>query len=296
MHACSSTILYSIQQQQPSIHTHPLSPSAFSQLLKPTSLNPIPLTPLSATTSIDCQSLSYRFSSVTNTYALNPTEIQLFHTLHYLILDDNEKNNSIDNNCFLSLNIIELFIYLFIPYIHTYIRNNEKEFLSNPNLVQGMHLIWEPLFEYRQPNIRMFNAFVKPMISSNISSNDSHSIENNNPRQKRLPILIESTIPRSMSEKQPLSDLTNQLRINIEGSNISLFQPIIKMTKEQKLNQFLHVDPDTITNNSITDLSTSETLNNNTKTRAPLVHMNSICSISDLSRLTISPQITGFDN
>ncbi|CAF3459590.1 unnamed protein product [Rotaria sp. Silwood1] len=95
-------------------------------------------------------------------------------TLHYLILDGSSQNNSnnstyINNNQLLPLNTIRLFI----SYIHTYLQTNEKEFLSNTDLAQGMHLIWHPLLEYRQPNIRIFSSFVKPIIPSYASPNEN---------------------------------------------------------------------------------------------------------------------------
>jgi len=90
-----------------------------------------------------------------------------------------------------------------------------------------------------------------------------------------LSIFIQSSI-----QKQPLSDLINT-----------------KIKKELKSSTFIIADSDRTTtstsHNSATDLSGDETTNNNTKVRAPLVHMNSICSISDLSRQIISPQSPG---
>jgi hypothetical protein len=238
MHACSSIIehnLHSIQQSFPSSHQLPISLSPTNLLFRPSSI-------------------------INNNHLLNSIEINLFHTLHYIILYSNENNNQL-----LSLNIIELFIYLFIPYIHTYIRNNEKEFLLNNNLIQGMRLIWQPLFEYHQPNIHIFNAFIKPIISLNEQQEQRFTNS----------IFIQSSI-----QKQPLSDLINT-----------------KIKKELKSSTFIIADSDltttSISHNSATDLSGDEITNNNTKVRAPLVHMNSICSMSDLSRQIISPQSPG---
>jgi hypothetical protein len=298
------------------------------------------------------------YSSLTN--KLNATETRLFHTLHYLILDAPSQNTTTSNpnDQLLPLNTIQLFIYLFIPYIHTYLQGNEKEFLSNSDLVQGMRHIWQPLLEYRQPNIRMFSAFVKPIIPSYASPNENgdylpiiHDSQQhyqqqhqqqtfyiNNNKRNRLSVLVESPtpvpttnraipeeveedqtsqdsprlpsstqpgtghdysgpLPRSVSEKQPLSDLTNQPSImapivSSEGSSASLFQPAA-MKKEHKSTSSVQADSDTATtNNSITDLSAYGT-SSAAKPRAPLVHMSSICSISDSSRLTTSPQSPG---
>jgi hypothetical protein len=113
-----------------------------------------------------------------------------------------------------------------------------------------MRLIWQPLFEYHQPNIRIFNTFVKPILSSN-------------DQQHRLSIVIESPM---------------------------------KNIRELKSSTFLSTDSDpttsTTTHDSATDLE-GYGITNNINTRAPLVHMNSICSVSDLSRPTVSSQTPG---
>jgi hypothetical protein len=392
MHACSAAVEHSLHstQQQPATSGHPsllvssslsLSPSASSQLQVPASVQlslnnpnlPVPLGPqssstLSPTVSVEHQSSHqplFRLSSATHstssysslTNKLNATEIRLFHTLHYLISDSSTQTNttSINTDQLVPLNTIQLFIYLFIPYIHTYLQSNEKEFLSNPDLAQGMRLIWQPLLEYRQPNIRMFSSFVKPIIPSYASPNEngdyitmSNDLQQHQHQQQqqqqqqqtyykrnRLSVLVESPtpvptsssraiieeveedlqsqssspplpfstneystqLPRSISEKQPLSDLTNQPSVmapivSSEGSSTSLFQPLTAK-REQKSTSSVHADSDTTTtNNSITDLSAYGT-SNGTKPRAPLAHMSSICSISDSSRLTTSPQSPG---
>ena len=395
MHACSAAIEHSLHsiQQQPLIVVHPsllvssslsLSRSASSQLQVPTTHQlplsapnlPVPLGPVPSTVSTEHQSNHpplFRLSSATHSTSsyssignkLTSTEIRLFHTLHYLILDAPQQNNTtndtnnaiiLHNDQLLPLNTIQLFIYLFIPYIHTYLQSNEKEFLANSDLAQGMRLIWQPLLEYRQPNIRMFSSFVKPIIPSyatpnengeyisliNDSSQSHHHQQQqqqqyqqqqtyfiNNSKRNRLSVLVESTTPipttraiieeveediqssmpsssqpvlthefsghlsRSLSEKQPLTDLTNQPSmmapiVSSEGSSTSLFQPLTTK-KDQKSTSSVQVDSDTTTNNSITDLTAYGT-SNSAKPRAPLVHMSSICSISDSSRLTTSPQ------
>lgn len=388
--------LHSIQPQ-PMPGGHPsvlvssslsLSPSASSQLQVPASYQlpmntpnlPVPPGPtqptaLSPTVSVEHPSGHpplFRLSSATHSTGshsslankLNATEIRLFHTLHYLISDaasQNQQSNSftsINIDQLLPLNTIQLFIYLFIPYIHTYLQSNEREFLSHPDLAQGMRLIWQPLLEYRQPNIRMFSSFVKPIIPSYASPNENGdylSILNdssqqqqqqssssqgtfyiNNSKRNRLSVLIESPTPipttraiieeadediqsqtppplpqsttnefsmhlsRSVSEKHPLSDLTNQPSmiapiVSSEGSSTSLFQPMIRQKDQKSTSPILADSETTTTNNSITDLSAYGT-NNGTKPRAPLVHMSSICSISDSSRLTTSPQSPGKRN
>ena len=396
MHACSAAIEHSLHtiQQQPAMAGHPallvssslsISPSPSSQLQVPVSLQlpastpnlPLPsaaILPSNASASASGENSSshpplFRLSSATHSTSshtsfvnrLSATEVRLFHTLHFLISDASHQNPAANpKDQLLPLNTIQLFIYLFIPYIHTFLQSNEKEFLSNLDLAQGMRLIWQPLLEYRQPNIRMFSAFVKPMIPSYASPNENgdflslitesqqsqhhqHQQQQqqhqtyfiNNNKRNRLSVLVESptpimmttkaileevdedqhsqapsptqmisshdyssTLPRSMSEKQPLSDLTNQPLImapivSSEGSSTSLFQPISALKKDQKSTTSVQADSDTTTtNNSITDLSAYGT-SSAPKPRAPLVHMSSICSISDSSRLTTSPQSPG---
>ena len=283
----------------------------FNYLLNNPNL-PVPLGPqssstLSPTASVEYQSSHpplFRLSSATHstgshsslTNKLNATEIRLFHTLHYLILDSSTPNTStsLSTDQLLPLNTIQLFIYLFIPFIHTYLQSNEKEFLSNPDLAHGMRLIWQPLLEYRQPNIRMFSSFVKPVIPSYATPNENgdyitmtndyqqqqlqqqqQTYYINNNKRNRLSVLVESPtpipttstraiieeveedqqsqasspppissnehpaqLPRSVSEKHPLSDLTNQPLmmapiVSSEGSSTSLFQPLTTK-KDQK--------------------------------------------------------------
>jgi hypothetical protein len=252
MHACSSIIehsLHSIYQPFPSTHPSLVitaspshSQSAIAQFQLPLN-HPLPV---SLTAPNISNQLLLRPIPPLNNHSLSPIEIRLFHTLHYLLLYSNDNHDQL-----LPLNIIQLFIYLFLPYIQTYFRHNEKEFLSNSDLLQGMRFIWQPLFEYHQPNIRIFNAFVKPVQSSDDQQQQQ--------QQRRLSIVIES----------PVNEIKPSTFILTES------------------------DPTTTTTqDSATDLEGYEILDS-TKFRAPLVHMNSICSVSDLSRLTVSPQSAG---
>ena len=254
MHACSSIIEHSLHSiYQPFSSTHPSlvitaspshSQSAVAQLQLPLS-HPLPV---SLTAPNISNQLLLRPISQLNNHSLSAIEIRLFHTLHHLLLYSND-----DHDQLLPLNIIQLFIYLFLPYIQTYFRHNEKEFLFNSDLLQGMRFIWQPLFEYHQPNIRLFNAFVKHVQSPAEQE-----------QQRRLSIVIES--PTSVE--------------NTSGLKSSAFL----LTES---------DPTTsTTQDSATDLEGCEILDSR-KFRAPLVHMNSICSVSDLSRPTVSPQSAG---
>lgn len=175
------------------------SPSALSQL--PLTLN-LPIIRSS--------------SSTINDRSFHSMDIHLFRTLHHLLLFSNDHLEPM-----LSLNTIQLFLYLFLPYIQTYIQQNEKEFLGHANLIEGWKFIWQPLVEYQQPNIRIFNALIKPDLS----------LMNENPW---------------------------------------------KDSGELQSNTFLSDSP-------------SDPIIDHTPTSAPLVHMNSICSVSDLLVPTINP-------
>ena len=188
MHACSSIIEHTLQsvQSHPSISPHAStlhaasrSPSASSHMPTatsrpmPPSSNLLSSVNLSTTISIDQpsnQSQSQAHSSTVDAHLLNPTEHRLFRTLHFLLLDTKKHILPMPNDASPSLNTIELFIYLFVPYLHSYLRKNEREFLSSPDLSRGMQLIWQPLFEHRQPNTPVFNSFVKPRGSLSVAS------------------------------------------------------------------------------------------------------------------------------
>ncbi|CAF0857757.1 unnamed protein product [Adineta steineri] len=280
MYACSSVIEHNIHiVQHQSISTiHPslnVTPSASRSRLS-TQLH-VPFNFHNPTTILSTENpiLLPRSSLSSSNHSLNSIDIRLFHTLHHLILYSNDQ--------LLPLNTIQLFIYLFTPYINTYLHNNEKDFLSNSNLVQGMRLIWQPLFEYRQPNIRIFNTFIKPVVLSNDQQNQTSSTEHVNQCQ-RLSNESEPTTQRSLSDKQFLSHTIDRTSFIRSKSNIE---------KEQKSDIFIRTDSiisPTTSCNSINDLSSFGMNDNNMKIKAPIVHMSSIYSVSDLSRLTLSPQ------
>ncbi|CAF1372114.1 unnamed protein product [Adineta ricciae] len=283
MYACSSTIEHNLQVgQHQSISTNrpsllfAASPSrsrGSTQLHVPPNLHNPNENPL----------LLHRSSISLPNYSLNSVDIRLFQTLHHLIL--------YSNNDVLPLNTIQMFIYLFIPYIHTYLRNNEKDFLNNPNLVQGMTLIWQPLFEHRQPNIRIFNSFVKP-----IASQQKSSVSSDNPDQySRLSTISESTIQKVSISKR---SLTNAPSYERERASLSILPPKPKVNDPRQSKSGVRADSTTassMTLNSIADLSSYGLVDNTTQRQAPLVHMSSIYSVSDLSRMTISPQSPAVD-
>ncbi|CAF0812442.1 unnamed protein product, partial [Didymodactylos carnosus] len=398
MHACAASIEHSLhtQQQQKSLLSSSLSvsPSSLSQLQVPLQIqttqmtsapSTIPFSPPSPTSSSIEMSMIPRAPSQSqpsplcrlsstpspsilnnqNSHRLGKTEIRLLHILHWMILDafnvckTPEHSEDDNKNYLLPLSTIQLFIYLFIPYVHTYIQCNEKEFLQNPDLSDGMKFLWQPLLEYRQPDVRMFKAYVKPATkyvdytrNSFISydkghSNNTTSFINNNGKN-RLSVFVESPTPipttnvieeeqeedendsdyekghrmpstRSFSmtpltikcdsQQKPLMDLTNYptipplpppLIVSTDGSSTSLYQqlPVATIFQQQIANKNSAssgmIDSDTTTtNSSINNLNYVQ--QQSSYYRAPLAHMSSICSISDSSRPTVSPQSPGTD-
>ncbi|CAF4414152.1 unnamed protein product [Rotaria socialis] len=309
MHACSSVMKQNLplieqQQQQhsfPTSHSSLLvttpsshSPTVSTQIQIPSHLQ-LPTSLNSAMSSIENQlNQSYspcRSSAIVN-HSLSPIEIRLFHTLNCLILESSESKSQ---PC--SLNAIQLFIYLFFPYIHTYLQGNKREFLSNPDLAQGMRIIWQPLFEYCQPDIRLFNALVKPVLITNNHREQRFSSDNNN-QLNRSSTLIHSSIQRSSTEMQFSCDLKKQYSLdqpNIysEASNTNYFQSKVNIQEKQNLNTIIrNASVTTTICQSIIDFSNYEIANNNQTSLAPIVHMESICSISNASQPTISPQTT----
>ncbi|CAF1579841.1 unnamed protein product, partial [Didymodactylos carnosus] len=250
MHACAASIEHSLhtQQQQTALLSSSLSvsPSSSSQLQVPLQFQtsqltagtptlpfspslptpslaelPIPLVqaqaqplPLFRLSSSPPPSISTSQNS--HSHRLGKTEIRLLHTLHWMILDafsvckTPDYSDEDSTSYLLPLSTIQLFIYLFIPYVHTYMQYNEKEFLKNADLSDGMRLLWQPLLEYRQPNIRMFKAYVKPILKYGnctnngfISYDKGHSNNvtffiKNNPKS-RLSFFIESPTPIATS-------------------------------------------------------------------------------------------------
>ncbi|UJR20708.1 hypothetical protein I4U23_023829 [Adineta vaga] len=277
MYACLSTIEHNLQSGQ---HGS-ISTNRPSLLITSSPSRSRGSAQLHVPSNHDNPLLLPRSSISLSNYSLNSVDIRLFHTLHHLILSS--------NNQLLPLNIIQLFIYLFIPHINTYLRNNEKDFLSNTNLIQGMTLIWQPLFEHQQPNIPIFNSFIKPITSS---TNQYESFDHPIPCP-RLSTVSETTIQKS------LSNITNPTVTNTpvyerERNSLSILQLKPKIENERQSKTYIRADSimttSSITFNSIADLSSYGVIDNNVQKRAPLVHMNSIYSVSDLSRMGTSTQ------
>ena len=99
-----------------------------------------------------------------------PNETKLMYTLHWSILDaasecedlETEKSNgnlfgkSVYSSLH-SLDTIQLFVYLFGPLVHT-LRESDFQSLKLEN---GLRL-WQPLWEYQQPDVPCFSTPVKP--------------------------------------------------------------------------------------------------------------------------------------
>jgi len=105
---------------------------------------------------------------------LSKTETKLLYTLHWLILDaaseceDNATASSSlvagskscehkkNRNYLHPVSTIQLFVYLFIPIL----KSLRAEDLDTLKLSNGLR-IWQPLWAFRQPDIRIFNSSVK---------------------------------------------------------------------------------------------------------------------------------------
>ncbi|XP_074657337.1 protein unc-80 homolog [Tubulanus polymorphus] len=93
------------------------------------------------------------------------SETKLLYTLHWIVLDaaseceDNDEKNGLKsaNIALHSLTVIQLFVYLMAPLVHTVA---ESDF-QTLKLENGLRL-WEPLWDYQQPDIPCFATSVKP--------------------------------------------------------------------------------------------------------------------------------------
>lgn len=224
-------------------------------------------TPLSSTLSLEQPSNQSRTlfrSSATCHQPLSPAEIRLFHTLHHLMFHRQEKELSLNRNRFFSLNVVELFIYLFMPYIHSYMQRNEREFVVHAELTAGLQSIWQPLFEYRQPNIPMFNTFIKAAEEKLFASVLDLSNKASVPQRRTSPT---GSIPTAKSQD-------------------------IRLVKPAKAECQSQLDSQT-DSDSVSDLYNNALSSQDSQLQAPLVHMSSICSISDFNRSSETTQNAG---
>jgi hypothetical protein len=118
--------------------------------------------------------LVHRKEQSTSMSRLSKTETKLLYTLHWLILDaasecednatasslhvsDNKSSEQKRNRSYLHpVSTIQLFVYLFIPIL----KSLSAEDLDTLKLSNGLR-IWQPLWAFRQPDIRIFNSSVK---------------------------------------------------------------------------------------------------------------------------------------
>ena len=219
-------------------------------------------TPLSSTLSLEQPSNQSRTlfrSSATCHQPLSPAEVRLFHTLHHLMFYRQEKELSLNRNRFFSLNVVELFIYLFMPYIHTYVQRNQREFFVHAELTAGMQAIWQPLFEYHQPNIPMFNTFIKAAEEKLFAS---------------------------------VFDLSDKASGSPTGTIPIAKSQDIRLVKPAKAECQSQLDSQT-DSDSVFDLYNNALSSQDSQLQAPLVHMSSICSISDFNRASVTTQNAG---
>lgn len=155
LHACSALIEHNLHSTHQSIPS--LSPSSFLLPTSP-SRSPSALSQLPIALNLPILRSS---STMINNRSFQASDIHLFRTLHHLLRYSNDHLEQL-----ISLNTIQLFLYLFLPFIQSYIQQNEKEFLAHNDLIEGWKCIWQPLLEYQQPNLRIFTALVKPNLAS----------------------------------------------------------------------------------------------------------------------------------
>uniref|UniRef100_A0A3Q4BVI3 Cation channel complex component UNC80 N-terminal domain-containing protein n=1 Tax=Mola mola TaxID=94237 RepID=A0A3Q4BVI3_MOLML len=102
---------------------------------------------------------------------LGVAETKLLHTLHWMLLDAAQECNhepslghgwSEDEHArtklfHKSMSTVELFVFLFAPLTHR-IKESDLTF----RLASGL-VIWQPMWEHRQPDIPAFTALIKPV-------------------------------------------------------------------------------------------------------------------------------------
>ncbi|XP_059153938.1 protein unc-80 homolog isoform X2 [Physella acuta] len=104
--------------------------------------------------------------------SFGPSETKLLYTLHWIILDAASECEDADAEFMAlrdmkggsphmhSLSTVQLFVYLFAPLVHL-LKDSDFESLKLEN---GLRL-WQPLWEYQQPDIPCFATPVKPQRS-----------------------------------------------------------------------------------------------------------------------------------
>ena len=226
-------------------------------------------------------------SSASSHYPLTSTEIYLFHTLHHLIILNDQKSSPINKNQYLSLNLVELFIFLFIPFVQTYFRKNEKEFFTNPDLVQGLEMIWRPLFQYGQPEASMFNHFIRSNQISTVPTKDNECLTDDN----RSSIDHSFTCMRSDLSKTKINEESTVNLLTVPSSRkttIDSFQNSTSIKTNEKCS-----DLEMKLCDSITGLSSCPRSIEDIDVHAPLAQMNSVCPISDFQQSSLTRKMPG---
>ncbi|NXM46212.1 UNC80 protein, partial [Gymnorhina tibicen] len=127
------------------------------------------------------------------------------------VMTDDEENNrrKFFQN---SMATVELFVFLFAPLVHR-IKESDLTF----RLASGL-VIWQPMWEHRQPEVSAFNALVKPIRNivtakrSSPTNNQSVTCESPNldsgrteTYPKGLQVVCETTQPDSLPPKASVS-------------------------------------------------------------------------------------------
>ena len=89
-------------------------------------------------------------------------ESKMLYTLHWLILDASSECDIAVKDSMHPISSIQLFVYLFAPLLH---KIEDKQF-SSLKLQTGLK-IWEPMWEFTQPEIPSMSSPVKPRMESN---------------------------------------------------------------------------------------------------------------------------------
>uniref|UniRef100_G1MYI1 Unc-80 homolog, NALCN channel complex subunit n=1 Tax=Meleagris gallopavo TaxID=9103 RepID=G1MYI1_MELGA len=107
-----------------------------------------------------------------------------------------------------SMATVELFVFLFAPLVHR-IKESDLTF----RLASGL-VIWQPMWEHRQPEVSAFNALVKPIRNivtakrSSPTNNQSVTCESPNldsGHTEGLQVVCETTLPDSVPPKPTVS-------------------------------------------------------------------------------------------
>ena len=223
-----------------------------------------------------------------------------------LNIHEESKNNSENNQNLVEIaqmypiSMMQLFIYLFIPIV----KNLDESDFSNLKLVNGLKL-WEPLWRHFQPDIPLFNSPVNFRVhKTNINASNKLTLVNENSENQKS-----ESDENQLNEKISFIN-SNQELISVLNSSCNVFENLKHTEKrisqiENNHSSFSCVTSDsdeskdyenkygnsinlsnlllkTLGDDTITDAEDSSR-------KAPLAHMSSVCSFSELPVQNESP-------